>query len=247
MTLAGFVRTCLLAGAIVLPGSAARVGPTATADDILARSKATYAALRSYADSGTVQLEFGPAGNVVRERHSFRTYYRSPRLFFFDFTKERNIDRFVVWSDEQAFHTWWKATGVAEDYGNGQGTTAFAMGTSPTKSSLTQIAPLLFPNAGLAGTLTEFGDATDVGTEKVDGRTCYKLTGMAKSVYPVTHREVNIRRTTVWIDSATLLVRRVVEDPKSTLPGSVDRTTTSFSPHANPALTDADFRFTPPQ
>lgn len=248
MTRAGLARTCLLAaGAMALPGVAARVGPATTADDILARSKATYAALKTYADSGTVQLEYGPVGAAVSERHSFRTYYRSPRFFFFDFTREKNTDRFVVWSDEQAFHTWWKTTGQEETYGKGQGSSAFILGAPPTKNSLTQIAPLLFPAAGLVGTLTELGNATDAGTEKVDGRPCYRLSGVARSVYRITGKVVNIRRTTIWIDAETLLVRRVLEEPQGTTPGTVNRTTTTFSPHANPTLTDASFQFTPPQ
>lgn len=240
-------RICVLAAAAAaLPGFAARVRPP-MAEDILARSRATYAALESYADSGTVLLELGPANGIVRERHSFHTYYRAPRAFLFDFTKSGNVDRFVVWSDDQAFHTWWKTTGVAENYPKGQGTAAFVTGTVPTASSLTQIAPLLFSSAGLAGTLTELGDATAAGTEKVDGHPCYKLTGVAKSVYKNTGHETNFRRTTVWIDSASLLVRRILEEPRGTPPGTVDRRTTTFSPHANPALAEASFRFTPPQ
>ncbi len=248
MTASALVRFGIVAaGAIALPGFAARVPSSLTADDILARSKATYAALKSYADSGTVLVEFGPVDGILKERHAFHSYYRAPRSFYFDFTKEKNVDRFVVWSDDQAFHTWWKTTGLEESYPKGQGITAFVTGEQPTKKSLTQIAPLLFPKAGLVGTLTEFGDASDAGTEKVDGHPCYKLTGVAKSVYRATGHETNFRRTTLWIDSETLLVRKVVEDsPRGTPAGSVNRLTTTFSPHANPMLNDGQFQFTPP-
>ncbi len=249
MTTAGLVRFCLLtAGAIAVPGFALRVPPAPSAEDILARSKAAYASLKSYADSGTVLLEYGPVGpvnGVVRELHTFRTYYRAPRSFLFDFAREKNTDRFVVWSDDQAFHTWWKTTGVEESYPKGQGVTAFATGAPPTKGSLTQIAPLLFATSGLAGTVTEFGDVTDTRTEKLDGHPCYRLTGVAKSVYRATGREVNVRPTIVWIDSETLLVRKVVETLQAP-PEDVNMVTTTFSPHANPTLSDASFRFTPP-
>ncbi len=248
MTTTGLARAWIVtAGMVVLPGLAPDAARSERAEDILARSKAIYAALHSYADSGSVVAEYGPVTAVARDTHTFHTYFRSPRLFYFDFTRGANVDRFVVWSDEQAFHTWWKTTGLEDSYGKGQGINAFVLGASPTKNAIMQISPLLFPGSGLVGTLTEFGDPADAGREKVDGHDCYVLTGVAKSVYRVTGHETNFRRTTLWIDTQTLLVRRVREEPKGTSPGTVNRTTTTFSPHANPPLDDSRFRFTPPE
>jgi hypothetical protein len=213
---------------------------------VLARSRVLYGSLRSYADTGTVDVEFGPPGNVINERHTFQTHYRAPRHFSFDFTAHRNVDRFVVWSDDVAFHTWWKATEIESTYPKGQGTTAFVTGSVPTKNALMQIAPLLFTNAGLAGTLTEFGEATSRGSELVGGRLCHKLVGIARSAYRTGH-EHNVRPTTIWIDKETLLVRKVFEDtPPGTPAGSVFRITTTFEPALNPALDDSRFTFVPP-
>jgi outer membrane lipoprotein-sorting protein len=215
-------------------------------DDVVARSRAMYAALESYADTGTVELEFGPATASVRERHEFKTYYRAPRHFHFDFTK-LDGDRFVVWSDDEAFHTWWKASGLEQSYGKGRGAGAFAAGAALTKQSVLQISPWLFPQAGLAGTLTELSDVSLAGTEIVDGRRCHKILAVAKSVYPATGHETNVRKTTVWIDVETLLVARIFEDsPRGTPPGDVSRVTTTFQARGNPALEDGHFRFTPP-
>ncbi len=109
------------------------------------------------------------------------------------------------------------------------------------------MAPLLFPNAGLTGTLTEFTNASVVGTEDVGGRPCQKLVGIARSVYQATGHVTNVRRTTVWIDAASGLVRKVFEDTREGTPvGTVGRVTTTFEPVANPALDDARFRFTAP-
>jgi outer membrane lipoprotein-sorting protein len=109
-----------------------------------------------------------------------------------------------------------------------------------------QVAPLLFPKAGLVGTLIEFGDASEDGIEKVGGRPCHKLVGVAQDQYGATGKVVNVRKTIVWIDVETLLIRKVSEEPRDTPPGRVNRTTTTFEPHANPALDDAKFRFTVP-
>ena len=221
---------------------------TSTAkDDVFARTRAAYASLRSYADTGTVDEEIGSSAAPLRERHTFRTYYRAPRHFYFDFTKQENSDRFVVWSDDEAFHSWWQATGIAEVYPKGQGTAVFAIGGTPTLNALTQIAPLLFAQAGLTGTLTEFRDASAAGTEAVSGRPCYKLVGVARSVYGATGHVVNVRPTTVWVDVETALVRRVLEDAaEGTAAGTLNRFTTTFEPQANPTLDDTRFRFTTP-
>jgi outer membrane lipoprotein-sorting protein len=232
----------------VLLASAARSPrpDEATADDILAHTRAAYAALKSYADTGTVVLEYGQARDPSHDRHSFRTYYRAPRLFFFEFVKEHDADRLVVWSDPEAFHSWWRSTGAATAYPKGQGNLAFLLAESPTNHSVTQVAALLFATAGLTSTLTEFGDATDAGMENVAGHPCHRLVGVAQSTYGKTGRVFNVRRTTIWVDAESYLVRKVLEDsPEGTALTLVSRMTMTFSPHADPVLEDARFHFIP--
>jgi outer membrane lipoprotein-sorting protein len=220
-----------------------------SAQDLLARSRAVYAALKSYSDTGTVLFEFGSAANLAAERHVFRTYYRAPRHYFFDFTEDKKAggDRHVVWSDDEAFHAWFSLTGVETAYPKGQGTGAFAAPSVGTAGSIMKVAPLLFPQAGLAGTLNEASGLTDAGVETVSGHRCHKLTGVAKSVYTQTGHESNVRRVTIWIDAETMLVRKVFEDtPKGGVAGYVLRYTTTFEPVANPPLDDSKFRFVAP-
>jgi len=225
-------------------------GSLFAADDVLARCRATYAALRSYADTGTVVTELGLSGApTLKETHTFTTYYRGPRYYYFEFNKDKTAggDRFVIWGDETALHTWWKTTGVDETYPPGKGAGAFAQAEYVTKGSASQIAPLLFSKAGLQGTLANLVDATVEGTEEVGGRRCHRLTGVSRDLYPATGREVRVRRTTIWIDAETLLVRSVLEDtPRDTPAGTILRVTTTFEPQANPTIEDARFRFAVP-
>jgi outer membrane lipoprotein-sorting protein len=216
----------------------------ASSDDVLAKTQAAYAALKSYSDTGSVDTEFGPKEGLAREHHTFKTFFRAPRHFFFDFVKAENADRFVVWSDDEAFHSWWQATGVAEIYPKGQGAGVFVTGSVPTLGALVEIAPLLFSGAGLTGPITEFGDGKVAGTEAIDGHPCQKLVGVGKSVYG-TGAVVNVRPMTIWIDAQTSLVRRVFED--SSDGATISRTTATFDPQVNPTLDDAKFLFTPPK
>lgn len=217
--------------------------------DIIAKSRAMYGALKSYADTGTVLYEFGPAANPSAERHAFRTFYRAPRQYLFDFLEEKKAggDRHVVWSDDAAFHAWYSVTGITTTFPKGQGAGAFATASVGSAGSILKIAPLLFAQAGLQGTLTEFQQTADEGSEAVNGRRCHKVSGVAKSVYKQSGHETNVRRTTVWIDAESMLVRKVFEDTPAGGPaGFVMRYTTTFEPQMNPALDDLSFRFVPP-
>jgi outer membrane lipoprotein-sorting protein len=214
-------------------------------DDILARSRARYAALKSYADTGTVLYDYG----VARvSRHTFKTYYRAPRNFLFDFTEDKadGGSRFVIWCEGEDFQSWTSDTGIHTVYPRGQGTTAFVTTSAPTFGASMQMASLLFASAGLVSTLAELAEMTPAGTEDIDGRAAQKLTGIARTTYGTGH-VTNVRRTTIWIEPDTLLVRKIFEDtPKGSPAGIVRRVTVTFEPQANPTLDDSRFRFVVP-
>ena len=67
-----------------------------------------------------------------------------------------------------------------------------------------------------------------------------------RDTYAATGKEVNIRKVTVWIDTESFLIRKMVEESKP-LPGQRSRDITSFEPRANPTLQDASFKFIPPE
>jgi hypothetical protein len=226
-----------------------QVGAAQQEGDIVAKSRAAYAALTSYADSGTVIIESKVSGGpAIVEHHRFVTYYQAPRRFFHDFREDPKAggDQVVVWCDGSDFNTWWSATKVHDRYEKGRGATAFAVTQLPTNGSVTQIPPLLFATAGLHGPLADFANYRMVATEEIAGRRHYKLSGDVTLAYQ-TGRGGRARATTVWIDAETLLVRKVVEETPPGLPGgTVQRVTTTFDPRANPSLGAERFRFLPP-
>jgi outer membrane lipoprotein-sorting protein len=212
------------------------------ADDFLQRSRATYGELRSYADTGVVIEEYGADS---KDRHTFGTYFnRTPRRFSFDFRKEGG-DRYVIWGDPDAFHTWWKTTGVQEDYPNPNNVTAFTTADAHSYGSGLKIPALLYSKASLQGTFANFSDVVVDGTEDVSGHRCHRLLGTTRDVYAATGREVGVRKLTVWIDAESLLIRKTVEQSKA-LPGQISRRTTTYEPQANPVLDEGRFRFSPP-
>jgi len=212
------------------------------ANEILDRSFAKYASLTSYSDTGTVVYEYGTSS---KDRHTFTTYFsRAPRGYLFDFKKESG-ERFVIWGDPEAFHTWWSAIDSKSDYPNPNNTGAFTGADVHSTGVAMKITPLFYPKASMQGSFTNYNDAVTEGTEDIVGHKCHRLLGTARDIYGATGHESNARKMTVWIDADSLLIRKVVEEWKP-LPGQISRTTTTYDPQANPAIDQSRFKFTLP-
>ena len=239
------MRTCFLLPLLAVALANMRPALTvAHADDILNQARARYAALKSYADTGTVVNEYGPGrGQVIADRHTFSTFYRAPRHFFFEFRKAGG-ERFVIWSEGREFNTWWSSTKVHETYAQGRGTLAFALAAQPTKNSALQIPALIFSAAGLHGPIESLQQPQTAGMEDISGHRCHKITGRVAMAYGTGYTGAAVP-TTVWIDAESLLVRKVFEDTAAGAPG-INRMTTTFEPQANPQLDDSRFRFAVP-
>jgi hypothetical protein len=226
-----------LVGLAAVAGDAGGGQALPEAGDLIERSRAAYAALRSYADTGVVTAEDRlPGSPAVVEHHTFATYYRAPRQFLFDFTEDEKAggERFVIWCDGGDFNTWWSTTGVHEKYERGRGGVAFAVGSLPTKGSALLIPPLLFSQAGLQGPLVSLQEPRLAGTEEVGGRRSYKITADMRLAYG-TGNVGEERAVTIWIDAETLLVRKVFQDtPRGGMAGAVSRLTTTFAGRPRP-------------
>ena len=215
---------------------------TGAADDILQRMRAMYGELRSYTDMGVVLHEYGTSST---DRHVFATVFmRAPRGFLLDFRKQGG-ERYVIWGDPAAFHTWLKTTGQRFDYPNPDNAGAISLSGQNTAGASGKIPTLLYSKAALGGDFVNFIPATTDETETLDGHRCYRLRGRASDRYAATGREVNVRSMTLWIDVESLLIRKVFEEWVP-LPGQRSRTITTYDPRANPTVDESRFRFTPP-
>jgi len=212
-------------------------------DDVMQRSRAMYAALKSYADTGVVVFEYGASST---DRHTFATSFsRAPRGFRLEFNKQGG-DRYVVWGDPDAFHTWWKTTGQQFDYPNPDNMPALNGSGRNTSGTALKIPTLLYGKAPLLSDFANYTDLAVDGTEEIAGRHCYRVLGTTRDTYAATGKEVNVRKMTVWIDADSLLVRKIVEQWKA-LPGQISRMTTTYQPQANPQLDPNQLRFVPPE
>jgi len=221
-----------------------------SAQALVEQSRTRYTTLKSYADRGEVLDQFGPKPENSY-RHTFRTYFRAPRHFLFDFRKDARSggERIVVWCDGGDFQSWSSLTNQHQTYPRGSNTAilAFNQFGAATQRAITLVPALIFQGSGLVSTFGKFGDAVSAGDEAIGNARAQKMNGVARSMYAKTQRETNVRHATVWIDPQTKLLHRIFEDtPEGMPPSAVMRITTTLEPQADPQLDDSVFQFTVP-
>ncbi len=224
-------------------------------EDVLAQSRAAYAALQSYADSGTVADE--AAG--FTDRSSFRVLFtRTPSNLLVDYRAVESeykagnripLDsRIVLWMQDGEMQSWYSKTDEHETYApdGGQQVDALKAASYGTGGVSVLLPSHLYSKSGMQSAVHATEEAEADGFETIDGRRCYRVLGIERWRYP-SGRETGVRPIALWIDAETFLLRKVVEDtPKGMPRGSISRRITTIHPHANPTLVPALFRFTVP-
>lgn len=255
MGLLSIVAPALLVAPVEMPRPAPEpVAASLTAEDVLARTRALYPTLRSYADSGTVVEDGGGTGRTG----SFRTYFvNASQNFFFEYRwltmrsgPGRPIDldyQLVFWMLRGELQTWDAQGKMHQVYPPGSDQVApFRVSRALTGDVSILIPSLIYVKAQLPGPVQLFEEVTLAGTETVGGRRCHKLMGLWRAWYP-SGQVAGVRPMTVWIDAENYLVRKVFLDtPKGMALGVVDRFTVTLQPHLNPPLSDNLFAFTVP-
>src|SRR5918993_1199154 len=208
----------LYSGAPVVGAQAASTLPPE-----LTRSIAYYATLTSYADSGTVTVD---TGGVV-DKARFTSYFRrASRDLFFDFQSLSSVTvntghsidmrayRVVLWMFKGGMQTYQTPTPQPlQQVGSDAGAQVRALSgiSHATTGAAIMIPSLLYSQARLPSSILQIETATVAGVEPINGRPCHKVTGTAAAYYP-SGKRTGIRPVSVWIDTETQLIRRVVEN-----------------------------------
>ena len=225
------------------------------AEDVLVKTRAAYAALTSYADSGTVLDE----ATGFTNRSTFRTLFtRNPRQLLIEYraieSEDRNghriplNDHVVLWMENGDLQRWSGTSASHETYpaDGGQQVNALKNAAYSTAGISVLIPSHLYSQAGLPSPVHATEEAQADGFETVNGRRCFRVLGVERWRYP-SGRETGVRAITLWIDAETYLIHKVVQDtPKETARGSISRRITTVRHQANPRLEPAQFRFAVP-
>ena len=225
------------------------------AEDVLAKTRAAYATLTSYADSGTVLDE----ATGFSDRSTFRTLFtREPRQLLIDYRAVESEYKagnriplnthVVLWLDNGDLQTWSSKTQAHETYpaDGGQQVNALKNAAYFTAGISVLTPSHLYTKSGLPSPVHATEEAEADGFETVNGRRCFRILGVERWRYP-SGRETGVRAITLWIDAETYLIHKVFEDtPKGMPRGSISRRTTTIRHQANPKLEPAQFRFAVP-
>jgi hypothetical protein len=250
------LKNALIALGVLATATHHRASPAFDADDVLARTYAAYAALDSYADSGTVVDE----SKGFRDRFTFRTLQtRQPRNFLLDFRdagseydngyKIPGGERTMIWMQNGELQTWNSKTQEHEIYPEDGGRQVAALtGASYGTRGVSVVVPsLIYIKANMASVVQATEDAVAAGSEMVGGRQCLKIMGVERWRYP-NGRVTGVRPVTFWIDAETHLIRKILEDtPKDSPRGSISRRIITLEPQANPPLETSHFTFVVPE
>jgi hypothetical protein len=226
------------------------------AEDVIGKTRAAYAALTSYADSGTV---LDDAGGFT-DRSTYRTLFlRNPRNLLVEFRaivseyKAGNTvplgTHVVLWMENGELQTWFSKTQAHDTYSadGGEQVNALKNAAYSTAGISVLIPSLFYTKAQLASPVLATEDAEADGFEMVNGRRCFRILGVERWRYP-SGRETGVRPITIWVDAETYLIHKIFEDtPKGMPRGAVSRRTTTFKHQANPKLDPGQFRFAAPE
>jgi len=230
--------------------------PAVRADDVLAKTRAAYEKLTSYADSGTVLDE----STGFTDRSTFRTFFtREPSNLFIEFRGAASeyktgsrvplTTHVVLWMQNGELETWSSASQSHEIWPRAQGQQVNAVkNAGHFTAGISVLIPshLYGKSARLASAIHAAEEIENDGFETVNGRKCYRLTGVERWRYP-SGQETGVRPITIWIDAETYLIHKVFEDtPKGYPRNQISRRTTTIKHRINPALAPALFRFNVP-
>jgi hypothetical protein len=227
------VLTLTLASA-VFTGTAAekQSNDTLTAQQILDKMAITYATCKSYRDSGVVTNDFGPHSAGDRfPRHvdvkPFRTAFVRPDQFRFEYDDPTPEKAYIVWAKGSDVRTWWHVKPGVEkpatlDY-------ALAGATGVSSGSAHTVPTLLLPDLISGRKLTAMTDLIRLPDESLDGTPCFKLQGKFAN-----------RPTTLWLENATYLIRRIDQDTGLT------KATTVYRPQAGIEIPAKELEFNAP-
>jgi hypothetical protein len=223
--------------------------------DVMTKSIAAYAALKTYSDSGTVEV----AAPGTIDRAKFTTRFRRPNGdLYLDYqaigsyqtatkiTVDLSMYRTVVWMLKGQMETYDRSLASHNIIEQGSQAHALTGATAATNGVSTLIPSLLYPQAKMRSAFFEIEEASDAGFENVGNRRCHKVIGIAAQYYPSGAR-TGVRPVTIWIDAETLLLRKVFEDtPKGYPANAYRRVTITIDPQVNTSLDDSTFQFKVP-
>jgi outer membrane lipoprotein-sorting protein len=218
-------------------------------ETILLRMARVYRTCRSYRDSGEVRTTLRIGEGRAGSDRPFHTAFVRPDRFRFQFTDPGLGERssaYIVWTDGTKVRSWWDAKPGVRRPESLQAALAVAAGISGGSS--TRVPGLLLPGSVGEGPLVIAAERSQDSTDR--GVPCFRIRGKSqKTPYTLTMGAqtltVQDENITLWIDRATLLLRKV-EDGK-TFDTYSSESVTTYTPEIDVEIPPDQLTFNAPQ
>jgi hypothetical protein len=215
-----------------------------SADQIIALVTETYKSCGTYRDSGVATTLFiHPDGRTDTEKQPFTTAFVRPGRFRFEYRHEffqnqekpgtpLKPNRHIIWRQGQDVRTWWDIRPGVETQSSLHLALAGAYGVSSASSG--EIPALLLPQEVSGGRLRYLHEPTRLQNAELGNVNCIRIQGQ--------DYETNL--VTFWIDSNTLLIRRV--DSGHDFGSFRTEVTMTYNPVINDPIPEEKLAFDPP-
>lgn len=226
---------CVSAIHVAVPIADAAQQDKRTASEIFVLMAQTYRGCKSYSDSGVVKaIWITPDGQTRTSEEPFTTAFVRPdrfRLAFQHTIREKDKPlRYILWGRGAQVQTWWDLKpGVTTPPSLGM---ALATATGVSLGSAFTIPGLLLGEEMGGWRLRTLPDAIRLADARLGAVNCFRIKG-----------KVGPALMTIWIDSATFLVRRIDTHFES---ARGEQTTTYDTPTMNGYVSDEKLAFDPP-
>ena len=218
------------------------MGGTLSASAILGRVEATYAAARTYQDTGetrtTIVLENGKVSTGTRV--SFITAYSIPDRYRFEFTSYHPYNdsylRWIIFRRGSAIRVWYERERTARDEASLNA--AFANAMAESGGSARDIASLLMPNEIRGPKLTDERAAA----KRLDNALCASM-DCFRVQWTAGEAPHEAASRTIWVETTTFLIRRI---DVHLVPGGnkiVIDSTTTYEPVLNQPVLERALEF----
>ncbi len=208
-----------------------------TAQQILQRMGRVYANCKSYSDSGVVSTVFTSAKGKRTVKKPFTTAFIRPDRFRFEYTERKSDNRtyhYIVWRKGKAVRTWWDVHDPAVELPQSLDL-ALAGATGVSGGSAHSIPAMLLPMEVSGSRLTNLRETHRLPNAKLSGVECFRIEGRKSLSGPIV----------LWIDTRTLLLRRIYEQTDFGDFRAVE--TTTYEPVVNGKVTDKMLEFRHPE
>jgi outer membrane lipoprotein-sorting protein len=205
-----------------------------TARQILERVARTYSECRSYRDSGVVETIFIRTDRKRTVKKPFSTAFVRPDRFRFEYSEDQceEQDKYIIWQDGDEVLTWWDIRpGIEEPPSLGM---AIAGATGVSSGSANTIPALLLPKEICGYAVVDLAGAKRIDDATCEKDECFRIEG-----------DWFGSPTTIWIDKATYLIRRI--DSSHQFEDFRTEDTTTYEPEINGDIPDKLLEFDPPE